>query len=105
MNAADSVHGITLVAILAMAGVTYLMRVSGYWLLGQVPITARLRRMLEALPGSVMVAIVLPIVAKNGLPAFLAIGAAMLVMYLRRNDIIALLAGLAAAALARGAGL
>jgi hypothetical protein len=53
----------------------------------------------------VMVAIVLPIVVKNGLPAFFAIGAAMLVMILRRNDIIALLVGIAAAALARSAGL
>ena len=33
-------------AILAMAAATYLMRVGGFWLMGHVPLTARMRRML-----------------------------------------------------------
>ena len=55
--------------ILAMAVATYLTRVSGFWLMGHVPLTARLRRMLEALPGAVVAATVLPIVMKTGMPA------------------------------------
>ena len=43
--------------------------------------------MLEALPGSVMVATVLPIVVRDGITAMLAIGVAVVVMLLvRRND-------------------
>ena len=33
-----------------MAAATYLMRVGGFWLMGHVPLTARMRKMLEALP-------------------------------------------------------
>ena len=51
-----------LAAILAMALATYAMRAGGFWLMGHVPPSPRLRRMLEALPGSVVAATVLPIV-------------------------------------------
>ena len=34
----------TTAAILAMAIATYLTRISGFWLMGHVPLTARLRR-------------------------------------------------------------
>jgi uncharacterized membrane protein len=91
----------TLVAILAMAVPTYAMRAGGFWLMTHVPLTPRLRRMLEALPGAVVVATVLPIVAREGVPAALAIAAVGAAMLLRRNDFLAVLAGLAAAALAR----
>ncbi len=43
-------------AILAMAVATYAMRATGFWLMARVPVTPRLRRMLDALPGSVVVA-------------------------------------------------
>ena len=39
--------------ILAMALATYLTRVIGFWLMGHVPMTARVRRMLERPFGSV----------------------------------------------------
>jgi len=94
-----------LAAILAMAAATYLMRVGGFWLMGHVPLTARMRRMLEALPGAVVAAIVLPVMAKTGSPAFLAIGATVAVMAIRRNEFLALAAGLTVAAMARAAGL
>ena len=94
-----------LAAILAMAAATYLMRVGGFWLMGHVPLTARLRRMLEALPGAVVAAIVLPVMVKTGLPAFLAIGATVAVMAIRRNEFLALATGVAVAAMARAGGL
>jgi len=93
------------VAILVMAAATYAMRAGGFWLMGHVPLTARLRRMLEALPGSVVVAVVLPIVVRDGLAALLAIAAAGAVMLVRRNDLAAVLAGMAVAAAVRAAGL
>ncbi|NWG24434.1 MAG: AzlD domain-containing protein [Pseudorhodoplanes sp.] len=92
-----------LLAILGMAAATGLMRISGYWLMGHVPLTARVRKMLEALPGSVVAAIVLPIMVRNGVPAFLAVGAVIAAMLVRRNEFIAIFVGLAVASLARAA--
>jgi uncharacterized membrane protein len=91
----------TLAAILAMAAVTYAMRAGGFWLMAHVPLTPRVRRILAALPGTVVVATVLPLVVRDGLPAMLAIAAACSAMLVRRNDFLAVLAGMAAAALAR----
>jgi uncharacterized membrane protein len=91
----------TLAAILAMAAVTYPMRAGGFWLMAHVPLTARVRRVLEALPGAVVVATVLPILVREGLPAVLAIAAAGAAMIVRRNDFLAVIVGMAAAALAR----
>ena len=91
----------TLAAILAMAAATYAMRAGGFWLMGHVPLTPRVRRMLEALPGAVVVATVLPIAVREGLPAALAIAAACAAMVVRRNDLFAVLVGMAVAALTR----
>jgi uncharacterized membrane protein len=93
------------VAIAAMAAATYFTRVIGFWMMGHVPITPRMHRMLDALPGSVVAAIVLPVVAKNGLPALFAVVAVITVMLVRRNDFAAIFIGLAVAALSRAAGL
>ena len=87
-----------------MAIVTFLIRAGGFWLMGRVPITARVRRMLEALPGAIVAAAVLPIAAKSGVPAFLAIGTAVIVMILHRGALVAVGAGILAAALARSIG-
>jgi uncharacterized membrane protein len=95
----------TYIAIAAMAAATYPMRVGGYWLMAHVPLTPRVRRMLEALPGAVVVATVLPILAREGAPAAIGIAAALVSTLIRRNDFVALIAGVAAAALARRAGL
>jgi uncharacterized membrane protein len=72
--------------------------------MGRVPLTPRVRRMLEALPGSIVAAIVLPVVAKIGPAAALAVAAAAAVMVLRRNEFLAVAAGVAVAILARSAG-
>ena len=92
-------------AIAAMAVATYAMRAGGFWLMAHVPPSACLRRMLEALPGSVVVATVLPIIVREGFAAAIAIAAAGAVMLVRRNDLLAVLTGMAVAALARAAGL
>ena len=94
-----------LVAIAAMAVATYVMRAGGFWMMRHVPPSGRLRKMLEALPGSVSVATVLPIVARDGITAMLAIGAAVVVMIVARRDIVAVIAGMGVAAAARAAGL
>jgi uncharacterized membrane protein len=87
--------------IAAMAVVTYLTRIGGFIVMGYVPLTRRVRAFLQALPGAVVVAIVLPIVVKDGGPAVLAVAVALVVMAWRKNDLIAVICGVAAAALVR----
>jgi uncharacterized membrane protein len=103
MNADLGPYGVV-IAIAAMAAVTYPMRAGGYWLMGHVPLTPRLRRILEALPGTVVVATVLPILLREGIAAGAAIAAALLVTFIKRNDFVALIAGVGAAAAVRAAG-
>jgi uncharacterized membrane protein len=91
--------------IAAMAVATYAMRAGGFWLMGKVQPSARVRRMLDALPGSVVVATVLPVIAREGLVAVIAIAAAGAVMLVRRNDLLAVVTGMAVAAMVRVAGL
>lgn len=92
-------------AIVAMALATYLTRVSGYWLMGHVPMTIRVRRMLETLPGAIVVATIAPLVARAGAPGMIGIAATFAAMLLRRNEFLAVGVGLSAVALARLYGL
>lgn len=94
-----------LVVIGVMALVTIVMRTAGFWLMGYVPATPRIRRMLAALPGSIIAAAVLPVVVAGGLVAAMAVVAAMAAMWLTRNDFVAVIAGMGVAAAARFAGL
>jgi uncharacterized membrane protein len=100
----SALEPLVIAALLVMAGATLLMRAGGFWVMGRVPLTPRVRRMLEALPGSIVAAIVLPVVAKIGPAAALAVAAAAAVMVLRRNEFLAVAAGVAVAVLARSAG-
>ncbi|MEX0589789.1 MAG: AzlD domain-containing protein [Xanthobacteraceae bacterium] len=93
-----AIDGGVLLAILAMAAATYPMRAGGYWLMGRVLLTPRVRRMLEASPGAVIVATILPIIVREGVPAALAILAGGAVMLVWRRDYLAVAAGMAAAA-------
>jgi uncharacterized membrane protein len=93
-----------IIGILAMAAATLMTRVAGYWLMGHIPMTRRVRRGLEILPGAIMAAIVVPIVAKAGPVALLAVVVAAGSMMVRRNEFIAVGLALAAASLARAFG-
>jgi uncharacterized membrane protein len=93
-----------LAALGAMVAATYLMRAGGFWLMGRVPIGPRVKRMLNALPGSVVAATVLPIVVKSGPSALAAVLAALAAMLITRNDFVAVVAGIGAAALIRAGG-
>jgi uncharacterized membrane protein len=89
----------------AMTLVVYASRAGGFWLIGRVTIGRRLQRMLEALPGAVIAATVAPVLLTGGVTAWLAVAAAAVTMIAVRNDFAAVLAGVAIAALSRGAGL
>lgn len=90
-----------LFAILAMMVLTILAKTMGFWILGRVPLTARVRRGLEALPGGVILATIVPITLESGLPGIAGIAVATAVMVVTRKDWLAVAAGLAAVAAIR----
>jgi uncharacterized membrane protein len=73
--------------------------------MGQVRITPRVRKMLEALPGSVVVAIVFPGVVKSGLPGYAGITAVIGLMLLTGNQFVGVFGAVAVVALLRYFGL
>lgn len=91
--------------ILAMALATYFTRVAGFWLMAHVPMTVRVRRMLETLPGAIVVATIAPLAARAGLSGLIGIGVTFASMLLRRNEFLAVALGLTAIGLARAYGL
>ena len=66
-----------MLALALMTAVTVASRLGGYWLMGYVTITPRVRRMLDALPGSIIVAASLPVAVNGGAVVLFAIGAAV----------------------------
>lgn len=90
--------------ILAMALTTYFTRVAGFWLMAHVPMTVRVRRMLETLPGAIVVATIVPLVARAGMAGLIGIGVTFAGMLLRRNEFLAVALGLTAISLARAYG-
>lgn len=87
--------------ILLMAVATMLCRTLGYFAMNYVDLTPRVRRGLEALPGAVVVSIVLPGAITAGLAGVLGILAAIAAMWWTRRDILALVAGCGTAILVR----
>lgn len=97
--------GGAVLALCCMAVATYSCRLGGVWLMDHLPPTPRLRRALQALPGSIIVATVVPLGIMGGAAAVIALGVSMLVMFKLRRDVLALVAGMVTAALLRRMGL
>lgn len=89
------------VAIAGMAAVTALCRIAGMVLMSHVRITPRVERGLRALPGSILMATILPITVDSGPQAIAALAVAIATMALTRIDILSLVAGLGALAVIR----
>lgn len=85
-------------AIGAMVVMTLLAKMMGFWVLGRVPLTPRLRRGLEALPGGVILATIVPITLESGPAGLLGIGVATMVMAVTKKDWLAVGLGLASVA-------
>lgn len=95
----------TIVVILAMVAATYTMRIAGFWMMAHVVITPRVRRMLDALPGCVVAAILAPLIWRSGMPAAAGVAVAVGLMLLWRNEFIAVFVCVAVVAALRAAGL
>ena len=90
-----------LLAILGMAVASYLCRAGGYWAMGFVTITPRLRAALDAVPIAVMAAILAPVATAAGPAEATGLVVALGVMRLAGNDLAAAIGGVAAVALVR----
>ncbi len=91
--------------LIVMTAAALLCRFAGYAAMRFLPPSARLDAALKATPLAVMAAITAQAVAAGGLVESLALGAAMAMSFLTRNDIGAAVAGVAVAAALRAAGL
>jgi uncharacterized membrane protein len=90
--------------IASMALATYLCRIAGVAIMSRVRITPRIERGLRALPGSIIMATILPVALDNGLPAILALTATIVAMVVTRSELASLLTGLGALAVIRAFG-
>lgn len=96
-----TIHGSALLAILLMAVATYALRAGGYWLLGRVTLSPRLKAGLVYLPGAVLTALVVPATIEAGLPGIVALVAVAVAMRRWGNLFLALVAGVAVVWLVR----
>ncbi|MCC2651786.1 MAG: branched-chain amino acid transporter [Microvirga sp.] len=94
----------SVLAIAAMTLVTFLCRIAGVVVMSRVRITPRIERGLRALPGSIILATILPVVIDNGWPAVIALAAAIIAMAVTRIDIVGLITGLGTLAVIRAFG-
>ncbi len=90
--------------IFMMVVVTYFCRASGVVFMSRLRIRPWIERALRALPGSIVVATILPIAAQSGPAAFAGIAAAMATMAATRLEIAAIAVGLACVAAMRALG-
>ena len=70
-----TLHWTTLLAILAMAGATVITRLAGLVVLRTVRLSAAARRVLDAIPPAVLMAVVAPTAFATGLPETLGCAA------------------------------
>lgn len=85
---------LTLVTILGMAGVTYLTRVLGYWMIARMALKGRVAAALEAVPGAVLIAVIAPTILLTG-PAEALAAAVTLLLAWRLPILVAVTGGVA----------
>ncbi|WP_043529404.1 AzlD family protein [Litchfieldella xinjiangensis] len=91
----------SIVAILLMAVVTALTRTGGLLVMSRVPIGPRVERFINAMAGSVLVAVITPMAIEGDWGARMALLATLGVMLVLRKPLPAIAMGIATAALWR----
>ena len=66
-------HSTTLIAILLVADTTYLTRILGYVLLKNKTLSNKQRKILEVVPGCVLISVIAPYFVKDNVADLLAI--------------------------------
>ena len=90
-----------LVIVLVMAVVTLATRWGGVFVMSFVPINARTQQLISAMSGSVLVALLAPLALEGDNGARLALLSTAIVMLLVKKPLVAITAGIVAAALVR----
>lgn len=90
-----------LIVIGLMALVTLLTRYGGVLIMSFIPINRRVESFINAMSGSVLIAILVPIAAEGDLGARLALVATAVVMLVVKKPMVAISAGLFVAAATR----
>ena len=67
------IHSTTLIAILLVAATTYLTRILGYVLLKNNTLSNKQRKILEVVPGCVLISVIAPYFVKDNVADLLAI--------------------------------
>lgn len=67
------IHSTTLVAILLVAATTYLTRILGYVLLKNKTLSNKQRKILEVVPGCVLISVIAPYFVKDNVADLLTI--------------------------------
>lgn len=91
----------SILAILLMALVTALTRTGGLLVMSRVPIGPRVERFINAMAGSVLVAVITPMAIEGDWGARMALLATLGVMLVLRKPLPAIATGIATAALWR----
>lgn len=74
-----------LVTILLASAVTYALRLGGLLLAGILPASGPTRRFLDALPGTILISLVVPAALQAGTTGIIGIGACLLTFVTTRN--------------------
>lgn len=88
-------------ALAVMAVTTFATRAGGLVIMSRVPISPRVERFLEALSGSVLVAIAAPATVNGDIATKIAVAASVVTMMAFKNTLLAMLLGVVVAALVR----
>lgn len=89
-----SVHPEALLAIALMAIVTYACRAGGYWMMGRVRMSPRIEAGLTYLPGAVLISLVAPAMAREGIPGVCAVAVTAVLMRWSNNLLVSMVGGI-----------
>ncbi|MFC6765266.1 AzlD family protein [Natrinema soli] len=87
--------------VIAMALVTAVTKVGGFWLLRRIDVSERLEAGLSVLPGAIVIAILGPELAAGGPAEWGAAGIVLLIMWRTESILLSLCGGVGAVALFR----
>lgn len=97
----SAANGGMLLAIVIMALATYITRAGGVFVMSRVPIGPRVERFINAMAGSVLVAVITPMAVNGDWGARLALIVTLSTMLTLRKPLLAITAGILTAALWR----
>jgi len=91
----------TFMVIGAAACVTYTLRLGGLLLAGRLPKAGRFKRFMDALPGTILLSLIVPAALNGGLWSWIATGCTALCSLKTGNVFVSMLLGVAIIAMSR----